>query len=464
MPQGPEDFVSDTRYGEEFAQAKGLVLEHPGRWRVIYHYDGDGIASASSALRAFARLGYPTQATALLGVERERMADLMRATSGPLLVVDTGASWLDLLAEHPHPVVVLDHHRYSDPPPRTGRIAHVNPLDWGTDGMSEMCAATLTWLFTIHLDGRNWDNAPWGLSGAIADRQHVGGFRGLNAELVREAIHRSLITSHRGLALRGRNVATALETSVDPFVRGISGHPEGVRDLLAGLAIDGNRPPQRLAPEEEDRLAQALMDRLRASGVNETYTAMVRRERWWIPSLGMDAEELADLQNACGRAGEPGTGVAIALGDAAAVDRAQAAEERWRRGLLEGLLRLEAGGINSMRSLQWFESPETTLAGTQAGLAMNYLLDPQRPVFAFSHEGAGPIKVSGRGTTELVARGLDLASACRTAAQEVRGEGGGHRIASGATIPDGSRDAFLAVLDREIAGQLAPRPSAGAAP
>ncbi|MCW6167761.1 MAG: hypothetical protein LVQ64_04850, partial [Thermoplasmatales archaeon] len=122
-------------------------------------------------------------------------------------------------------------------------------------------AATLTWLFTIHLDGRNWDNAPWGLSGAIADRQHVGGFRGLNAVLVREAIHRSLITSHRGLALRRGNVATALETSVDPFVRGVSGHPDGVRDLLAGLAIDGRRPPHRLAPEEEDRLAQALMDR-----------------------------------------------------------------------------------------------------------------------------------------------------------------------------------------------------------
>ncbi len=463
MPQGPEEFVSDPRYGEEFARAKDLVLGHPGRWRIIYHYDGDGIASASSALRAFARLGYPTQATALIGVERERMASLARATPGPLLVVDTGASWLDLLQEHPHPVVVLDHHRYSGSPALGERIAHVNPLDWGTDGMSEMCASTLTWLFTIHLDGRNWDNAPWGLSGAIADRQHVGGFRGLNATLVEEATRRSLLASHPGLGLRGPSLSTALETSVDPFVRGVSGHPDGVRDLLAELHLDGNRSPQRLAPEEEERLARALMDRLRASGVNETYVGMVRRERWSIPSLGIDAEELSDLQNACGRAGEPGTGVAIALGDAAALDRARNAEARWRRGILEGLLRLEAGGINSMRSLQWFESPESTLAGTQAGLAMNYLLDPQRPVFAFSREGPGPIKVSARGTTELVARGLDLASACRTAAAEVRGEGGGHRIASGATIPDGSRDAFLAVLDREIAGQLAPRPPAGGA-
>ncbi len=459
MPQGPEGFVSDPRYAEEFARARDLVLDHPVRWRVIYHYDGDGIASASSAMRAFARLGYPIQATPLLGVERDRMADLLHATGGPLLVVDTGASWLDLFSEHPYPVVVLDHHRYVRPATIGERVAHVNPLDWGTDGMSEMCAATLTWLFTIHLDGRNWDNAPWGLSGAIADRQHVGGFKGLNATLVNEALRRSLVTAHRGLALHGPTLAAALETCIDPFVRGISGHPDGVRDLLAGLKIDGTGSPNRLPPDDEERLAQALTDRLRSAGVNETYAAMVRRERWSIPSLGLDAEELSDLQNACGRASEPGIGVAIALGDPGALERARRAEREWRRGLLEGLLRLERGSVNSMRSLQWFESPDAPLAGTQAGLAMNYLLDPERPVFAFTHEKSGPIRVSARGTTELVARGLDLASACRIAAAEVRGEGGGHRIASGATIPEGSRDAFLAVLDREITGQLAPRPS-----
>src|SRR5208282_3879626 len=143
------------------------------------------------AVRAFGRLGYPVQATPLLGVERDRVRALLTATKGPVLIADTGASWLDLYPSHPFPVVVLDHHKYPgvpNPPELPPHVAFVNPLDWGVDGMSELCAATLTWLFTVFLDPVNWDNAPWGLSGAIADRQHVGGFKGLNDRLVDEAV------------------------------------------------------------------------------------------------------------------------------------------------------------------------------------------------------------------------------------------------------------------------------------
>jgi RecJ-like exonuclease len=464
MASGPERFVSDPRYGEEFARARDLLLGHPGRWRVIYHYDGDGIASASSALRALARLGYPAQATALLGVERERMTDLLRATRGPVLVVDTGASWLDLYASHPHPVVILDHHRYPVPASLGEQVALVNPLDWGVDGMSEMCAATLTWLFTIFLDPRNWDNAPWGLSGGIADRQHVGGFRGLNRQLVDEAVRRSLIEPAHGLALYGKDLVDGIVNSIDPFFRGLSGRPDAVRTFLKELGLDEGRPVSALRPEEAARLGAALKDRLTSAGVLPEFVAMVDPPRWTVPSLGLDAEELSNLQNACGRASLPGTGVAIALGDPSALESARAAEHAWRQGILAGLLRLEEGGLNSMGALQWFESPDSTLAGTQAGMAMNYLTDPDRPVFAFSPSADSPTKVSARATARLVARGLDLASACRIAAAEVGGEGGGHRVASGATIPGGSRDAFLAACDREIRGQFAGHAASGSRP
>lgn len=464
MASGPERFVSDPRYGEEFARARELLTSRPGRWRVIYHYDGDGIASASSALRALARLGYPTQATPLLGVERERMAELLKATRGPVLVVDTGASWLDLYGTHPHPVVVLDHHRYPGPANLAENVALVNPLDWGVDGMTEMCAATLTWLFTIFLDPRNWDNAPWGLSGGIADRQHVGGFRGLNRQLVDEAVSRSLIEPSQGLALYGKDLTEAITHSIDPFFRGLSGRPEMVRKFLAELELEGGRAVSSLRPEEVSRLGTALKARLTSSGVLPEFVAMVDPPRWSLPSLGLDAEELSNLQNACGRAGQPGMGVAIALGDSAAVGAARAAEQAWRQGILAGLLRLEEGGLNSMDALQWFESPDTTLAGTQAGMAMNYLLDPDRPVFVFSPSSESPTKVSARGIPRLVARGLDLASACRIAAAEVGGEGGGHRVASGATIPNGTRDAFLAACDRELRGQFAAHEAGGSHP
>jgi single-stranded-DNA-specific exonuclease len=457
MPSGPDGFVQDPRYTQEFERARGLVLANPRRWRVIYHYDADGIASASSALRALARLGYPVQASALTGVERERIAALLARTTGPVLVVDTGASWLDLFARHSHPVVVLDHHKYPGvptPPPLPDHVAFVNPLDWGVDGMTEMCAATLTWLFTVFLDPVNWDNAPWGLSGAIGDRQHVGGLRGLNAKLVDEATRRSVLVRRPGAALFGPTLAAALERSIDPFYRGLSGRPEAVAAFLRGLSLDPVRRPSDLTPEEVGRLVGALKARLGASGVLPEYAGVLDQERWWVPSLGLDAEEVSNLQNATGRAGTPGVGIAFALGDARAVERARTAEEFWRSGILKGLRRVEEEGVRSMRFLRWFESSDTTLAGTQAGFAMNYLLPPDLPVFVFSEGGPGPTKLSARGTARQVERGLDLAVVCRTAAAAVGGEGGGHRIASGATIPAGSRDAFLTAADAALARQL----------
>jgi single-stranded DNA-specific DHH superfamily exonuclease len=453
MPSGPESLVSHPAYFPEFTRARELLLGHPGRWRIIYHYDGDGIASASCAIRALQRLAYQVQATPLVGVERPRMADLLKATRGPVMIVDTGASWLDLAAAHPSPVIVLDHHQYPPPPELPAHVAFVNPLNWGVDGMSEMCASTLTWLFTVHLDPKNWDNAPFGVSGAIADRQHVGGFRGLNAKLVEEAVIRSLIVRRQSLPLFGPSLAEALSRGIDPYISGLSGRVEEARRLLDGLSIDSTRPPSSLTPAEERRLTNALIAKLVAQRTRPEFLEILTQERWTLPTVGMDAQELSNWQNATGRIGEPGVGVALALGDTEALAKARRAEESWRSGILDGLKRIEERGVNSRGALQWFESPETTLAGTQAGLAMNYLVDSRRPLFVFS-EGEGTIKVSGRGTGWLVNQGLDLSVVCRDSARAVRGEGGGHKVASGATIPIGSRDSFLDEADRMVAHQL----------
>ncbi|MCI4354997.1 MAG: DHH family phosphoesterase [Thermoplasmata archaeon] len=456
MPSGPESFVADPRYSTEFTHARELLLGHPGRWRIIYHYDGDGIASASAAIRALQRLGFDYQATPLQGVERRGMQEILLGTHGPVLVVDTGATWLDLYGPHPHPVIILDHHKYPGapvPPELPKHVAFVNPLDWGVDGMTEMCAATLTWLFTIFLDPRNWDNATWGLSGAIADRQHQNGFKGLNARLVDEAILRSLVQRRRRLALFGSSVREAIARSIDPYFVGLSGRPHEVTRLLDNLSIDPSRPLHALDTAEERRLTQALLAKLVQQKVRPEFVELLTQDGYFLPGTGVDAQELSNLQNASGRIGAPGNGIALALGDPHAMELARTSEETWRTGILEGMKRVEEKGVNSLRSIQWFESGENTLAGTQAGLSMNYLLDPRRPVFAFSASGAS-LKLSGRGTLWLVGQGLDLATVCRSAADHVGGEGGGHRVAAGATIPIDRRDQFLAEADRLVGAQL----------
>jgi single-stranded-DNA-specific exonuclease len=81
------------------------------------------------------------------------------------------------------------------------------------------------------------------------------------------------------------------------------------------------------------------------------------------------------------------------------------------------------------------------------------------PIFAFAEAdikvgGEPKIKVSGRGTRDLVEKGLDLAMAIKIAAEKVGGSGGGHNIAAGATIPAGREMDFLQEADLVIGGQL----------
>jgi single-stranded-DNA-specific exonuclease len=64
------------------------------------------------------------------------------------------------------------------------------------------------------------------------------------------------------------------------------------------------------------------------------------------------------------------------------------------------------------------------------------------------------VKVSSRGTQELIARGMDLSSAMRAVAEKVGGVGGGHNIAAGATIPASRKDEFLDLLDEMVGAQL----------
>jgi RecJ-like exonuclease len=88
-------------------------------------------------------------------------------------------------------------------------------------------------------------------------------------------------------------------------------------------------------------------------------------------------------------------------------------------------------------------------------MALNQNGTPRNlPIIAFANAEDG-IKVSGRGTRELVARGLDLAAIMQAASKAVGGQGGGHHVAAGATIPPGTEDQFLEIANRMVREQLA---------
>jgi len=77
----------------------------------------------------------------------------------------------------------------------------------------------------------------------------------------------------------------------------------------------------------------------------------------------------------------------------------------------------------------------------------------KKPIIALSLDEKKDIKLSGRATRELVSGGLNLGLGLREACASVGGQGGGHAIAAGATLPPERLDEFLKIFAEVIARQ-----------
>jgi RecJ-like exonuclease len=145
--------------------------------------------------------------------------------------------------------------------------------------------------------------------------------------------------------------------------------------------------------------------------------------------------------------------LAVCLFDQNALVEAKRLRVEHKRKIISGLQKVINEGVKFMDNIQYFYTTETTYAGTFAGLGMMYLFDHEKPTIVLS-ERNGKFKISGRGTSYLVDKGLDLANALGTAAEGVDGYGGGHSIAAGATIPLEMDQEFLKELDIIVGTQL----------
>jgi len=95
---------------------------------------------------------------------------------------------------------------------------------------------------------------------------------------------------------------------------------------------------------------------------------------------------------------------------------------------------------------------EMDAAGVVCGSAMRYLY-VDKPIFVLNRV-EDMIKVSARGNRILVSHGLDLSVAMKESAAQVGGNGGGHSVASGASIPLGTEDEFIQCVDQIVSQQL----------
>lgn len=433
------------------ARRAAVLVEGVSRVRLLCHYDPDGTTSAAILARALLRRGKRIHATMAHALDRETAQKVTDEPNELLIVSDMGSGQLDLLEPMPFPVIVLDHHK---PPRDSDHVVHVNPHFYNLDGAREMCGATTSWLFSLVLDEANWDLAGLAAAGAIGDKQDIGGFLGVNAALFAEAVERKILVPERRISLRDRPLADAVALSISPYFKGLGGRRDAAESFLRSAGIDPQATIRGMDAAKRRRLSSVLATKLVEQGAAPEALEALVEDRYWIEPDQMYAQDLEAYVNSCDRLEQMGLGMAVCLGDREALQKAEGLLDRYTDRVLEYLRKFETEGLFARKHTQFFYCEEPSLAGSVAGAGIQFYFDESRPVLGLSVMD-GQTKVSARGTRGQMAVGIDLAAALREAAEAVEGNGGGHNIASGATIPKGKEERFLSLVDDIVGRQRA---------
>ncbi|OYR58653.1 DHHA1 domain-containing protein [Halorubrum halodurans] len=458
------------------ARACADRLRAADRVLLASHIDADGLTSAAVASSALARAGIDHEVVFEKQLDAESIAGIAAREFEVVCFTDFGSGQLDVIADHEtrgdFVPVIADHHQPAD----ADTAFHLNPLLEGIDGASELSGAGASYLLARALEGPDGDNrdlAALAVVGAVGDMQNGdGGLAGANEAIVADGVDAGVLEERTDLDLYGRQtrpLPKLLEYASDVRIPGISNDEAGAIGFLRDLDVDARRDGEwrrwvDLDDAERRTLVSALIRRAVASGVpadrierlvGTSYTLLDEESGTEL----RDVSEFSTLLNATARYERADVGLAVCLGDRdAALAEARRLLRNHRRNLSEGLQWVKSEGVTHEEHLQWFDAGSRireTIVGIVAGMAAGSpAVDRSKPVIAFAEKSAAELKVSSRGTGRLVRRGLDLSAVMREASRSVGGDGGGHDVAAGATIPSDERDAFLAAADALVGDQL----------
>jgi len=442
---------------------------------VASHIDADGLTSAGIASLALERAGVAHESTFEKQLDRSAVEGYVEAGHDVVWFTDFGSGQLDVITEYDaFTPVVSDHHQPAD----VDADYHCNPLLEGLDGGSELSGAGATYCVARALGGAaNRDLAALAVVGAVGDMQTTGGeLVGANADVAEEGVDAGVLDVSRDLAVYGtqtRPLPKLLAYATDVEIPGITGDRNGALRFLDGLDAELREGGEwktwaALTEAERRTVVSALVQRALRTGVENAETLVGTRYTLTAEEPGTalrDASEFSTLLNATARYERADVGLAICRGERGeALEEARSLLREHRRTLATGVNVVREVGVEREDHVQWFDAgdrlPETVV-GIVAGMAMGEDgVAADVPIVAFAAKPDAPdvdgeaLKVSMRGTPSLVERGLDLSAVASTAARAVGGDGGGHEVAAGATIPAARRADFVAAVDDEVAAQL----------
>lgn len=424
---------------------------------IVNHYDADGLSSCGLVARALRKMGKEFRIKTVRKLDAKLISELSKEPE--IIFTDLGGGQIKEIEAKlaKNQVVIIDHHQTSE-----SKILQVNPELFGFDGGGELSGAGTAWFVF-----RDPELVDLGIVGAVGDMQFP--LKGLNRKMLEEGIKAGVVECSMDLTIFGRvsrALAWFLQYSTEPYLPGLTGKTRNCALLFKELGInvkDGERWRHyyELGLDEKKAIVSAIAAYLyHRDAEPETIRSLVG-ENYSFPSAPAgselsDANEFSTVLNACGRHEKPEVGIGVCLGDEKAIEAARELLLLHRRQLREGITYASEAteDFGPFYFLDGRGVIEDGIIGVVAGMLYGGGIKRDKPIIAISDyfEEEGKAKASGRGTRDLIKRGLNLNQVMKAATSGI-GIGGGHNIAAGAHFELGKINEFLLGAGAEIKKQ-----------
>jgi len=504
--------MEDVKGFLDRARSLAEVVRSAGSVSVVSHIDADGITSAAIAKRALSRLEVPHRVTFVKSLGEKEIDDIAGMSEDVIWVCDLGASSCQRMGCMR--CVITDHHQvFSGGQSRLdlfGEMDHMlNPLLFGMNGSTSLSGAGNTYFVARELDERNRDLAYLAVVGAVGDMQDRASRR------LEGPLHSMVLEDGKGavevvpneLPFFGwvsRSAAAMIAFSNDLRALGYSDTMKDVSSMFFQAGVPLKRvgaPPRKagqgaiwrswseLSQPERNIIKATLRMRLEELGLDAKALDGLLGDVYLFPDhpLGSptrEAKEFATLLNASGRYIVPPEGkgdeergdltINVCLSPKVYSESALQNVDNHKMHIREGVDKVHK--VVQMEHIQYLRPKERnsyclkvndTILGIITGMVLDLKpgergleVDRGKPLVALTEmvgsqeSGKDPeVKVSTRMDRELTGSGVNLGRAVGQAAIQVKGGGGGHDVAAGATIPKKQIKRFLDALDREVGEQ-----------
>lgn len=428
------------------------------KFRIVSHYDADGISSAAIMLASSLRQGKNVQLSVVKQVRPDLIEKLNETNEENFVFTDLGSGHLEemnrLEAEN---LIVLDHHRISGEL-EGGDLVNPHLVGFGEDSLS---GAGVTYLFARELSGDNRDLAHLAVVGAIGDIQEENWrMGGLNEKILEEAVESGLLKKEEGLRLFGRlsrPLHKALEYTTSPLIPGVSENESGAVQFLSELDIDPKTEDgewMRLKDLEQDdrkKLASTIIQKRITEGIKNPEE--VFGDVYTLRSFDgdfRDARELSTALNASGRMSKPEVGILACLDDPVAKENLGDVVEGYKKLIGKYMSKARENDIVHHRENLVLVDGVGEIHENFIGTVISILqssVSGDKPILGLASSEKDELKVSMRAPDDSE---INVDELLQGAVERVGGEAGGHEKAGGGYIKEDTRESFIEAVEERL--------------